>query len=420
MTTVALAPTGVLGFPDGGGHWWVYLQYVRGLTDLGCDVWWVERLPPDRPPPPRTALRRLERLGLAGRILAYRAGPDGTPAGWLAGSARRFTRLTTRADLLLNFDYRLPPAVVGSFGRSALVDLDPGLLQQWIAFGQLTPARHDRWFTTGETVGTDRARFPDGGVPWHRIRPVVHLPSWPVCPPPPREASWTTVTSWWGDEWISDGAGLLYENNKRVTFLEYAEVPRRSGRSLELAGYFGDSRTGPTVAGREVEPDEAAGDREDVRRMRRGGWRLRRSAEVAGDPWAYRRYIQGSRGEFSCAKPSCMVLQNAWVSDRTLCYLASGRPAVVQDTGPSGLLPDGEGLVRFSSPEEAVDALHRVEDRHRRHRAAARGIAESLFDSTSVLPGLLDTALSGSSGRPATSAERPVPGRTGSGDRGGG
>jgi hypothetical protein len=393
MTTVVLSPTGVLGFPEGGGHWWVYLQYVLGLRDLGCDVWWLERLTAsEHPGNAAVGLRRLERFGLTGKALAYEADAAGAPVRWVSGDEGCLDRLAGRADLLLNFDYRSPAQIVGRFDRSALIDIDPGLLQQWITFGQLSPAPHDRWFTIGETVGTARATFPDAGIPWERIRPVVHLRSWPVCPNVPG-APYTTVTSWWGDEWISDGAGLLYENNKRVTFLQFADLPLRSGTNMELAAYFGDGRADHSAPPGDVDAEDAAGDADDVRRMRDGGWRLRRSVDVAADPWAYQRYIQRSRGEFSCAKPSCLVLQNAWVSDRTLCYLASGRPAVVQHTGPSELLPDAEGLFRFSSPDEAVEALRLLERDYERHRVAARELAE-LFDSVPTLTKVLEASLS--------------------------
>src|SRR5439155_423526 len=73
------------------------------------------------------------------------------------------------------------------------------------------------------------------------------------------------------------------------------------------------------------------------------GWTLREAWDVSATPEAYRTYVQQSRGEFSCAKPAYVTLQTAWVSDRTLCYLASGKPAVVQHTGASRILPDGEG-----------------------------------------------------------------------------
>ena len=112
---------------------------------------------------------------------------------------------------------------------------------------------------------------------------------------------------------------------------------------------------------------------------------------VADTPERYRSYIQSSRGEFSCAKPSYVVFQSAWVSDRTLCYLASGKPAVVQHTGPSSFLPSGEGMFRFSTVEEAAEALTAVDADYERHCRAAREIAETFFDASGVLSELLNT-----------------------------
>ena len=88
-----------------------------------------------------------------------------------------------------------------------------------------------------------------------------------------------------------------------------------------------------------------------------------------------------------------MRFQNAWISDRTLCYLASGKPAVVQDTGPSSFLPNGEGLFRFSTVEEAADALHAVNADYERHCRAARQIAETFFDAKQITRDILDHAL---------------------------
>ena len=122
------------------------------------------------------------------------------------------------------------------------------------------------------------------------------------------------------------------------------------------------------------------------------GWRIRHSQEVAGSPEMYQSYIQGSRGEFSCVKPSCVKFQNAWISDRTLCYLASGKPVVVQDTGPSTFLPNGEGVFRFSTLEEAADALAAVNADYERHCRAAREIVETYFDARQVLERILNLA----------------------------
>jgi glycosyltransferase involved in cell wall biosynthesis len=130
-----------------------------------------------------------------------------------------------------------------------------------------------------------------------------------------------------------------------------------------------------------------------MERLHRHGWRLRHARDVAGSPEEFQAYVQHSRGEFSCAKPSCMAFQNAWISDRTLCYLASGRPVVVQDTGPSAYLPHGLGMFRFRSLEEAADALAAVDADYAKHCRAAREIAEACFDARAVLPRLLETAL---------------------------
>ena len=122
------------------------------------------------------------------------------------------------------------------------------------------------------------------------------------------------------------------------------------------------------------------------------GWRVYDSTALQR-PFAYRDYIRQSRGEFSCAKPSCMRLQNAWISDRTICYLASGRPAVVQHTGPSRVLPDGTGVLRFRTPADAVAALRRVDDDYDTHAQAARAIAEATFDGARIVRAVLERCL---------------------------
>ena len=123
------------------------------------------------------------------------------------------------------------------------------------------------------------------------------------------------------------------------------------------------------------------------------GWRVRETAEVAGTPWDYQRYIQGSFAEFSCAKPSCVRLQGAWISDRTLCYLASGRPAAVQFTGASALLPENGGLLRFASLDAAVAALRAIKKDYEFHAQRARELAERVVNVRSVAQQVLEWAL---------------------------
>jgi hypothetical protein len=197
----------------------------------------------------------------------------------------------------------------------------------------------------------------------------------PQCP------AFTTVSTWSTADWLEfkkNGKTILSENTKRRSFLRFLDLPLRTPQPLELALFL-------------VADDEA--DRE---RLERHQWRVRDSRQVAGTPETYRAYIQRSRGEFSCAKPSCMAFRNAWISDRTLCYLASGKPAVVQNTGPSSYLPSGEGLFRFRTPSQAVEALQQINSDYERHCNAARAIAETHFDARRVLERLLNAALNDS------------------------
>ena len=388
MITAVISVYKVANFPDGGGHVWVYMQYAQGLRRLGCDVYWLEQFRPPPDPAHESHLlsnffERMRQFGLEGKTLLYsadRAAGQGPESFRFVGCEwPEVERVLRRADLLLNFHYAIDPRLLARARRTALVDIDPGLLQFWMSTGQLSVPAHDRYLTTGETVGTPAARFSDCGLHWQRIRPPVCLELWPFTYDPRAEA-FTTVSSWSTTDWlkvIENGKAVLRENTKRLAFLSYAELPRHTPQPLELALYTDDR------------------DAEDLARLVQHGWRIRHSAEVARTPDAYRSYIQRSRGEFSCAKASCMEFQNAWVSDRTVCYLASGKPVVVQHTGPSSYLPSGEGMFRFASLDDAAAALQEINSDYERHCRAAREIAETHFDSKRVLEAALNAALAG-------------------------
>ncbi len=395
--TVCVAPANTVAYPNGGGHLWVYLHWALALKALGCRVIWLEGLDVDerdtspagrrrrRGGPPRecvAALKaRLASFGLADTLALYAIGggtvPDEVAQGCLDLNA------AAEADLLLNLWHSAPADVVGRFRRTAFIDTDPGLLQIWITTGAVQLARHDLYFTIGETVGTPAARFPDGGRTWVHTVPPVYLPEWPCVPealggaaPPP----YTTVAHWWGGTFEFNG--ITFSNEKGASFLEYQDLPHRTPVSLELAVCLAEFH-------------------EEYRRLLEPmGWRLREAWDVTATPDAYRTYVQRSRGEFSCAKPAYISLETAWVSDRTLCYLASGKPAVVQYTGASRFLPDAQGLFRFRNMDEAVRALATAEDDYERHGRAARALVEEHFDARRVVAGVLERVL----GRHARSA----------------
>ncbi len=376
-TVTLLADT--LGFMAGGGHFWVYLNWALGLQGTGCSVHWLDSAPDGLDTPTlhaRTAVlrERLAGLGFKGPVAVVGwtlPDPDIKPPAGCIG----FGEVAATSDLLINFTYAMPDAVLKRFPRTVLIDIDPGLTQHWLASGQMSVRPHDIYFSTGETVG--RSRFiPDAGLHWHYTPPCVALDVWPLLPTPP-DAPFTTVSGWYADEWITDASHPegYYCNDKRSGFLPFLGLPAHTAVPLELALNLGtDADTeGPA--------------------LRAQGWRVRMSKEVSSTPADYRQYIQASRGEFSAAKPSCMAFQNAWISDRTLCYLASGRPAVVGHTGPSRFLPSDLGLLRFQTLEEAASMLEAVAADWPKHSAAARALAAEHFDATRVAQRLLERAL---------------------------
>jgi hypothetical protein len=384
MPTVVIAPFNVAAFPEGGGHFWVYLQYVLGLRQLGCEVYWLEAFrSKGRAEPEAAALatfrERMKQHGLSGNCILYvthskEPSPE-APKQYLGMTCEEAEAVFERADLLLNFHYGISPGLLARFRRTALVDIDPGLLQFWMSRGQVRVPRHDLYFTTGENVGRPGGRIPDCGLPWNHIWPAVSLEHWPFMFDPNCEA-FTTVSAWDASDWIVDGEET-YENTKRVAFLEFADLPRLTSQPLELALFLRYER-----------------DLQEAAELERRGWRVRHSRKVADTPEAYQTYIQQSRGEFSCAKRSCIKFQNGWVSDRTLCYLASGKPAVVQDTGPSTVLPNGEGMFRFTTAEQAATAFEAINADYERHCRAARKLAETHFDAKLITARILSHALS--------------------------
>ena len=373
-TTVCLAPARTIAYPQGGGHLWVYLQWALGLQALGCRVVWLEGLDPSEPEQDSrekvAALSaRLGAYGLAESLALFSLSGGPLPRGVADGALD--LEAAAEADLLLNLWHSLPASVVSRFRRSAFVDTDPGLLQVWMTRGDVRVAPHHIFFTIGETVGTPEALFPDCGLRWHYTRPPVFLAQWPPNPVG-SSAPYTTVTHWWGSTFEFEGRTINEE--KHVAFLEYSDLPSRTTARLELAICLAEHY-------------------EEWRaRMEPLGWKIREAWEVSATPERYRAYIQQSRGEFSCVKPSCVTLANAWISDRTLCYLASGKPAVVQHTGTSRILPDAEGLFRFRNMDEAVRALSTAESDYGRHSRLARKLAAE-FDARDVVERVLERAL---------------------------
>ena len=376
MTRVVLSPFNVLSYMKGAGHFWVYMQYLQGLARIGCRVQWLECIYRDvRPVEIDRYVRRLQTLGLETRPIVCRvtssnANPAEPRLTYITMEESDARAMLEGSDLLLNFNPWIAPDLLSRFRRTALVDIDPGLHQVWLEQGQIVSPPHDVYFTVGEEVPptTDtegRSRR------WHSISPPVCLENWRYSFNE-RSERFTTVTSWFGDYVTTSSSS--FDNGKRISFLEFLELPQHTRQEFELA-----------VGLKDVAPDRSL--------LERNGWRVRDVAEVADTPDAYRAYIQTSRAEFSCAKPFVVRHGNGWVSDRSACYLASGKPIVVQDTGPSTNLPTGEGVFRFSTLAEAIDAVTEVNSHYRIHCEAARATAERYLDAGRVAETILSVAL---------------------------
>jgi hypothetical protein len=375
MSRTVCLHANTLRYPQGGGHFWVYLNWALGLRAAGCEVLWLEGIPEEVP----RKQRRLAARALRKKLAHY--GFDNIVAVYYEGNPDKPLQVrncltledTTRADLLLTLYYGSPAELLNRFRRTALIDIDPGLLQTWMHSGQLHVAAHDIYFSTGETVGTVGALFPDVGIKWHYTPPCVDTGSWPVTRAAP-DAPFTTISHWEASEWIEGPEGP-YRNDKRAGFLPFLDLPSQTAVPLELSLVIGYEREG---------------ERDSLIQR---GWRINDAWDVASTPWDYQAYIDASRGEFSCVKPSCIRFQNAWISDRSLCYLSSGKPVVVQHTGPSRLLPDDGGLLRFHTVDEAVRCLDKVEADYENQCRLARALVEAHFDAKSVVTRVLERAL---------------------------
>lgn len=373
--TVCIGTSNTLRYPQ-GGHLWVFLNWALGFRAAGAErVIWLDVADLDDPP-----ARRRERIVLLrSRLAPYGLSeavalvtPDGNAlpeddTGCLGPDA------AAAADLLFDLRYDLPGALVRRFRRSALLDIDPGILQIAIECGRMRPAPHDVYFTIGEGVGAPGWPYPTLGQTWIHVPPCVSTQHWPA-QPPPADGAYTTVSHWEMNEWMVDADGTSYKNDKRAAFRAFLELPRNVAAPLELAIHL-------------------AGDRAEQAMVEAHGWRVREAHDVAASPEDFQRYVQRSRGEFGCAKPAYVRMRTSWISDRTLCYLASGRPVVIQDTGPSRYLDGRAGVRRFRTLEQAIACLRDVEAAYAAHASASRALAEAHFDARAVASRVLDHVL---------------------------
>jgi hypothetical protein len=346
MTTVVVAGA-LANKAHSGGEAWVRLSYALGLRRLGCEV----RLVEEAPGASREAVIYAQAVA-GGFELDFALAQD-THEG---------------ADLLVNISGNVRSrALHHRFRRTAFVDIDPGFTQFWHERGIERIPEHDVYFTIGENIGSHGCPIPTCGLEWRSTRPPVVLDEWAVAGG--AFDRFTTVAKWRAAFGRIEPYGLKHHEWRKVL-----RLPALTGRQFEAALHIDSA-------------DEA--DRNELDAQ---GWRLVDPALVA-EPDSFRDYVRGSGAEFSVAQGIYVETQSGWFSDRSVRYLASGRPVLVQDTGFRPKLPVGEGLLAFRNLDEAVAGVREIVNGYDRHVQAARAIAEEYFESDRVLSALLEDAL---------------------------
>jgi hypothetical protein len=283
---------------------------------------------------------------------------------------KQLMQVLAEAELLISISGHLPPtSSLMRIPRRAYIDVDPGFVQIWAQEVDMALDRHNFFFTVGQNVGYPEFKIPTLGLHWQPIVPPVVLDLWP--PHIDEQCQrFSTIADWRGAQYASF-EGEHY-GNKRDEFLHFLHVPLEAKQKIEPA---------LCISYREYE---------DLALLNQHNWDVKDPYLYAGDPDSYREFIKFSRAEFSVAKNGYVKSNSGWVSDRTVCYLASGKPALVQSTGFEGRLPTGKGLLTFRTPKEAVEGILDINNDYLAHCHAARQIAEKYCNSDVVLGFILE------------------------------
>jgi hypothetical protein len=365
--------------PYNGGHTWVFLQYLLGFRNLGWEVLFLDRLDPGMCLDTHGRATDLEHsvniayleqvlktFQLGNRYAVFH--DSGTRTVGL--SRAQVLQEVAQAEVVLNVNgFIQDEEVLARAGLRVYLDIDPGFAQMWRALGLHDAFQgHDAYVTVGESLGRPDCTIPTGGIDWLTTPQPVVLEHWPVQHGGGR--GFTSVGSWRGPFAPIEYEGVTY--GLRVhEFRKFADLPRRVRQPLEIALDIDDADAG------------------DVELLQAGGWHLRDPREIAADPWRYRAYLQGSSAELMVAKNMYVESRSGWFSDRSICYLASGRPVLAQDTGFSNYYPVGRGLVAFTTLEEAIEGVERITADYDAQSRGARQLAEERFESSRVLGRLL-------------------------------
>lgn len=366
----------IAGDPHQGGATWAVLQYVLGFRQLGHEVFFVEPVKvksirgsslanSENAAYFRSVMRDFDLEGCSALLL-----DGGTETVGLDYAALR--SLTARTDVIFNISGMLAdPALLEPIRRRVYLDLDPAFIQLWHAeYGiDMRFEAHTDFVTVGLSLGSPQCPIPTCGRNWLTTMQPIVLDEWQVSQRITPDAL-TTVGNWRGYGSV-EFRGEHY-GQKAHSMRKFFELPGRTTQKLAPALSI------------------HAGEEKDIAALAENEWTLLDPSKVASTPALYREFISGSKGEFGIAKSGYVASRCGWFSDRSVCYLASGRPVIAQDTGFGSYLPTGDGLFAFDTIESAVASIDAMNSDYTHQCRAARKLAEDYFDSRKVLTRLLE------------------------------
>jgi hypothetical protein len=373
--------SGSIGRCGVGGLAWMNMQYLAGLKSMGHEVyyleecgqeswvydWEAEELTTELDYPAAYVRDCLKPLGLSGKWI-YRAGNHDRGM-----ETAEFREICSKADLFIvhGVPFALWRDEYGEARRRIFIDVDPGFIQMDLANGhpelENTIERCERLFTIAQRIGAEDCPIPTIGRQWFKTLPPVSLAEWSVAED--GEAThFTSIMQWKGFHEVEYN-GIIYGQKDRE-FPKFIDLPKYTSQPLQIA-----------IMG--AAPDD----------LLEHGWEVLPGWAASRTPWSYRQYIQNSRAEFGVAKHGYVLMRGGWFSDRSVCYLASGRPVLVEDTGLSDWLPTGEGVITFSNLPEAISGIEKINADYEQNCLAARQLAEEYFATEKVLAPLLKTAM---------------------------
>lgn len=384
--------TGLAGLYPVGGVAWDYLQYVVGFHAMGHDVYYHE----DTWSWPYHPLNRTYTQDpqysvdyLGGFFEKY---APGLRDRWhyrhlhetsYGMDEAKFNAVSASADLFLNVSGAcMMPDNLPAGCIKAFIDTDPGynqiMLSERFSWSEnvdrwcQSVAAHDRHFTYAENIYGNDCLVPRLNFRWKTTRMPVVTNLWEHLAGTRPTGPWTTVMTWNAFKGKLIYKGVEY-GSKGAEFEKLMELPRVVDSPLKVA---------------------VGGVNAPLDRLEAAGWEVADGPEATVTPAMYQDFIAASRGEISPAKHVYVALRTGWFSCRSACYLAAGRPVVVQDTGFSSIIPSGRGIMAYASAEEAAAALREVEKDYALHSRAAVEMTREYFDAEKVLDKLIEDAIS--------------------------